>query len=159
MSSELPDPWGEVLSEKGVHSYQDLAEKIGSSKSTAHRLVTGGRTSVKTVQAIADAFFAGDMNRVFRLRGSNLKGYGPWTPPDEVVLLSPKQREAVEAVIAAMVPDEQEGKVRTRRPVRPHKPSDRDRAITAGAAVGHSPKKATTPTTKADPDQVVKKAT
>lgn len=106
MSNELPEPWGSELSEKGVHSYGDLAAGLGISKGTAHRLVTGA-TSPTTVQKMADKYFAGDADRVYELRKSTLRGYGPWNPPESVMLLSPRQRAAIEAVIAAMVPDEQ----------------------------------------------------
>lgn len=110
MSNELPEPWGSKLAPKGVHSYGDLAERLGISKGTAHRLIVGqGEPSVRTVQKVADAFFAGDLSAVYRLRGSMRKGYGPWSPPAEVVLLSPKQRAALEAVIAAMLPSDEAG--------------------------------------------------
>ncbi len=108
MSGELPEPWGSALSGKGVHSYGDLAAGVdGMSESTAHRLVTGGPTSPGTVQAVADAYFGGDANKVWELRGSNLRSFGPWKAPDVVDLLTPKQRAAVEAVIVAMAPEEE----------------------------------------------------
>lgn len=106
MSDELPEPWGSALSGKGIHSYGDLAAAIGGSKSKAHRLVTGGGTSNATIQAVADKFFGGDADRVHELLGSTRKSYGPWTPPDAVHLLTPKQRRALEVVIAAMTPEE-----------------------------------------------------
>lgn len=110
MSNELPDPWGPKLAPKGVHSYGDLAAAVGISKGTAYRLVTGkGSPTVETVQKVADFFFGGDLAAVYELRGSPRRGYGPWEPPAEAVLLTPKQREAVEAVIAAMVPTDEVG--------------------------------------------------
>lgn len=110
MSNELPDPWGPKLAPKGVHSYGDLAAAVGISKGTAYRLVTGkGSPTVETVQKVADYFFGGDLAVVYALRGSPRKGYGPWEPPAEAVLLTPQQREAVEAVIAAMVPADEAG--------------------------------------------------
>lgn len=109
MSNELPEPWGSKFAPKGVHSYGDLAGKVGISKGTAFRLITGGGTSVATVRKVADYFFDGDLDVVYELRGSARKGYGPWSPPDEVILLTPKQRTALEAVIAAMIPDDEAG--------------------------------------------------
>lgn len=98
------------MAPKGVHSYGDLAAAVNISKGTAYRLVTGqGSPTVETVQKVADYFFGGDLAVVYALRGSPRKGYGPWVPPAEAVLLTPKQREAVEAVIAAMVPADEAG--------------------------------------------------
>lgn len=105
MSNELPEPWGSALSPKGVHSYRDLATGLDISTGTAYRLVTG-RTSPRTVQRAADKYFDGDANKVYEMRASTLKGYGPWEPPEAVMLLGPQQRAALEAVIAAMVPEE-----------------------------------------------------
>lgn len=104
MNNELPDPWGAELGERGIHSYRDLAAATGVGHETTRRLVLGGRTSVGTVNRVADKLFGGDRNKVWRMHGKALEDHGDWTLPDEASLLTDKQREAVKAVILAMAP-------------------------------------------------------
>jgi hypothetical protein len=108
VSNELPGEWGELLGPKGIHSYRHIAARVGISAGTAHRLVTGGATSADTVKQVADALFDGDRDLVWRLRGSRRRDHGDWTLPAEASLLTPAQREAVRAVVVAMVPAEHE---------------------------------------------------
>ncbi|MDF1603356.1 hypothetical protein [Nocardioides sp. YIM 152315] len=108
MSNELPGRWGELLAPKGIHSYRDLAAKIGVSHGTAHRLVTGGKTSPETINRAGDALFGGDRNQVLRLRGSARRDYGDWSLPPEASQLTEEQRRAILAVVRAMLPAETE---------------------------------------------------
>lgn len=110
MSKELPGEWGKRLGPKGIHSYRDLAARVGHgiSQGTMHRLVTGKATSADTVNKVADAVFDGDRDLVWRLRGSRRRDYGDWTLPPEASLLTEEQRSAILAVVQAMVPAEQE---------------------------------------------------
>lgn len=107
MSNELPEPWGAELSERGVHSYREFATLVGDGigHETLRRLVTGGKTSVGTVNKVADKVFAGDRDRVWALRGVALQDHGDWELPPEASLLTDHQREAIRAVVKAMVPD------------------------------------------------------
>jgi len=130
VTTELPEPWGAALGEKGVHSYRDLAERIGGSPAKAHRLVRGGGVSDATIQKVADEFFGGDADRVQKLRGSSLKLYGPWKPPDAAHLLNPDQRRALSAFIKAMVPEEAatQVQVNTRRRGKKPQPEEPEQA-------------------------------
>lgn len=104
MSNELPGEWGDTLGPKGVHSYRDVAAKVTISAGTAHRLMTGGPTSVETVNKVADALFDGDRDAVWRLRGSSRKDYGDWALPADASLLDPDQRDAIIRLVQVMVP-------------------------------------------------------
>lgn len=104
MSNELPDPWGAELGERGIHSYRDLAGATGVSAETARRLVVGGRTSVGTVNQVADKLFGGDRNKVWRMHGAAVTDHGDWQLPPEASLLDDRQREAIRAVVLAMAP-------------------------------------------------------
>lgn len=108
MSKDLPGEWGKLLGPKGIHSYRDMAAATGIAAGTMHRLVTGKATSVETVNQVADTFFGGDRDLVWRLRGSRRRDHGDWQLPPESSLLTEAQRNAVLAVIQAMVPGEQE---------------------------------------------------
>ena len=103
----LPEPWRSALEPKGISSRRDLANKAGIAVQTAIRLVNGeGSPSQATVDAVARELFNGDRNRVRELAGLSGHDHGEWRVPDEIALLDPQQRAAVEAVIKAMVPQE-----------------------------------------------------
>lgn len=107
MNAELPEPWGAELSERHIHSYRDFAAAVGDGigHETLRRLVTGGKTSPQTVNKVADKLFGGDRNKVWRLYGVAVEDHGDWTLPPEASLLSSTQRDAVLAVVKAMLPD------------------------------------------------------
>lgn len=115
MSNELPGEWGRRLSPRGIHSYRQMADAVsavtgeGISQGTMHRLVVGKATSAETVNTVADALFGGDRDLVWRLRGSSRQDHGDWSLPADASLLNKDQRNAILAVIRAMVPAEQEG--------------------------------------------------
>jgi hypothetical protein len=101
----LPEPWRSALETKGVRSKRGLATKAGIAPQTAKRLIDGeGRPSAETVAAVADALFAGDRDFVWGLAGLAHADHGDWELPPEASLLDPEQREAVLAVIRAMLP-------------------------------------------------------
>lgn len=104
MSNELPEPWAAELADKGVHSYRDFAAKVGSTHQTMWRLVNG-KTSPSTVNLVADQLFGGDRDKVWELRGVPVRDHGDWSLPDGASLLSEAQREAIKAVVKAMLPD------------------------------------------------------
>lgn len=104
MKTELPEPWATALAPKGIHSYRDFGTAAGIAHETARRLCTGGSTSAATVNKVAEALFAGDSTQVWALYGEPLEDFGPWVLPPEARLLTKEQREAVTAVVMAMVP-------------------------------------------------------
>jgi hypothetical protein len=94
-----------VLELKGVTSKRGLATKVGVSPQTAKRLIDGiGRPAPETVAAVADALFAGDRDRVWELAGFAHRDHGDWVLPPEASLLDEEQREAVVAIVRAMLP-------------------------------------------------------
>jgi hypothetical protein len=110
VSEELPEPWRSALGPKGVHTRRGLATKAGIAPQTAVRLVNGqGTPRPDTIQAVADAFFGGDRNRVRELAGISGRDYGDFKLPPEASLLRPDQRDAVRQVIQAMLPGGAEG--------------------------------------------------
>lgn len=104
MNGELPEPWASELGPKGIHSYRALGRAADVGHETARRLVLGGRTSVGTVNQVADTLFGGDRDKVWSLHGVNVNDHGDWSLPAEASLLTEKQREAIRAVIQAMTP-------------------------------------------------------
>lgn len=103
----LPEPWRSVLERRGIHSKRGLADKAGISPQTAKRLIDGiGRPSVETVQAVADTVFAGDRDYVWRLVGFDVQDHGEFVLPPEASLLDQEQRDAVLAVVRAMLPQD-----------------------------------------------------
>lgn len=114
MTNELPGPWAEHLSPKGIYSYRDFAAAVGIGHETLRRLCTGQATSTETVVTVADKFFNGNATKVWALYGVALQDFGPWELPAEARLLTEEQRKAVRAVVMAMVPKEVRKKTRQR---------------------------------------------
>lgn len=104
MTAELPEPWATELAPKGIHSYRDMGARVGIAHETARRLMTGGKTSAATVEKVAEKLFDGDRTKVWRLYGVAVQDYGPWELPPGASLLTPEQRDAVRAVVHAMLP-------------------------------------------------------
>lgn len=121
MSREpLPDEWRRAAEQKGVRaSIRGIAERAQLSPETVRRLINGAGTSVATVQAVANLLFDGDANRVWELHGSGIVDHGAFDLPDVAVLLDSDQREAVMAVIRAMLPAEVRGGGAGERRARP----------------------------------------
>lgn len=109
MSNELPEPWASELSGKGIHSYRDLGAAAHIAHETARRLCTGGKTSSATVNKVAAQLFDGDSTKVWSLYGAALEDYGPWELPPEATLLRPDQRDAILAIVKAMLPTDRAG--------------------------------------------------
>lgn len=102
---QLPEPWRSALEPKGVTTKRGLATRVGVSPQTAKRLIDGmGRPSPETVAAVADALFNGDRDKVWSLAGLAHTDHGDFQLPAEASLLDPEQREAVLAVVRAMLP-------------------------------------------------------
>lgn len=103
----LREPWRSALEPKGVRSKRGLATKAGISPQTAKRLIDGdGSPSPETVAAVAHALFNGDRTRVWELAGHDRQDHGDWQLPPEASQLNQEQRDAVLAVVRAMLPSE-----------------------------------------------------
>ena len=75
----LPEEWHQGAEAKQVPtSLRGIADHAGVSVSAVSRLIKGQGTSAKTVRAVADLLFDGDVNRVWRLHGSGLEDHGPF---------------------------------------------------------------------------------
>lgn len=101
---DIPEPWRSALERKGIDSIRRLASKAEISPMTASRLVKDQGTSVETVNAVARLVFDNDVELVWRLRGLSVRDLGPFELPVEASLLTDDQREAVVAVVRAMLP-------------------------------------------------------
>lgn len=111
MNQPIPPAWLQAMEARGLGSIRRLATAAGVSPQTIKRMVQGeGDTSERTVEAVADVLFDGDRNQVWQLLGQPARDYTDWELPSEARLLTPKQREAVRAVILSMVdPGAKEG--------------------------------------------------
>lgn len=103
---ELPEPWRSALEPKGISSRRGLSTETGLGPNTAVRLVNGEGTSAATINTVADKLFNGDRNFVWGLYGATVRDHGRWDLPEEASLLTEDQREAVRAVVRAMLPPE-----------------------------------------------------
>jgi transcriptional regulator with XRE-family HTH domain len=96
-----------------MNSLRDLALRSGVAVQTITRLVFGEATSDETVRAVAEALGISE-ERVWELHGQPRPN--PFVLDRSADRLSPTQRAAVKAVIAAMLEPEQPAK--TGRPLR-----------------------------------------
>jgi transcriptional regulator with XRE-family HTH domain len=104
VNQPIPPQWLRVMEARGLSTIRRLAQAAGVSPQTIKRMVQGeGDTSERTIEAVADVLFEGDRNQVWRLLGEAPRDYTDWALPDEARLLTPKQRDAVRAVILSMV--------------------------------------------------------
>ena len=105
---ELPEPWRTAAEQAGVRqSLRGLADAAGVGHPTIKRLIAEGRTSPKTVQAVADAL-AVTVERVEEWAGMEPATGEPWNPPDAARRLSPRARAALTELILAIT-DERGG--------------------------------------------------
>lgn len=105
---ELPEPWRTAAERAGVRqSLRGLAEEAGVGHPTVKRLITGDRTSPKTVMAVAGALRV-DEGTVRSWANIEPPVGEPWAPPEASRLLSPRARAALTELILAIT-DEREG--------------------------------------------------
>jgi len=100
---DVPAPWREAMEKAGTYSRRQLADKAGTGTSTVSDLIYGRKlTSEPTLQAVADAL---------RLPVTTVRGWAaaargehkPFELPPEANRLGRRQREAVLAVVRAML--------------------------------------------------------
>lgn len=105
MRRTVPPEWLAVMEPKGISSGRQLATKSGVSPETIWRMFRGeGHTSHETVAAVADVLFGGDRNRVYELTGSGHRDHGgTFELPPDASRLTPRQRDAVLAVVRSML--------------------------------------------------------
>jgi len=121
---DIPEPWREAMENAGMYSFRDLSQKTGIGTSTVTGLIFGDRgSSEATVQAIADAL---------RLPVTTIREWaavargeiGPFVLPIEANRLGRRQREAILAVVRAMldpaVEDEDQGPITGPEPATVH---------------------------------------
>jgi transcriptional regulator with XRE-family HTH domain len=96
---------------KGISSGRQLATKSGVSPETIWRMFRGeGVVSHETVVAVADVLFGGDRNRVYELAESARRDHGgTFELPPDASRLTPRQRDAVLAVVRSMLDPTEEG--------------------------------------------------
>ena len=101
--TDIPEPWREAMEAAGMYSFRDLSQKTGIGTSTVTGLVFGDRrSSDATMQAVADAL---------RLQVTTIRAWAaaalgeskPFVLPAEANRLSRRERDAVLAVVRAML--------------------------------------------------------
>lgn len=128
MGAELSPEWRQLLSDAMVDNPNALADRIKRqghriSPQTVYRLVYGtGDSSTRTVRLVAEALRV-KPKVIDELAGRTPDG-GDFALPAKAARLTPKQRQAVLAVVMAMLqPDERAGTV-TSLPKHPHPSAD-----------------------------------
>lgn len=117
---DIPEPWREAMVKAGVSSLNRLAQRTGTGVSTLSDLVHGRRrSSERTLEAVADAL---------RLKTTTIRAWAaaalgeekPFVLPAEANRLTRRERDAVLAVVRAMLdPGEEQD---TGAPARPTPP-------------------------------------
>lgn len=126
MRRTVPPKWLAAMEPKGISSGRQLATKSGVSPETIWRMFRGeGDTSPETVAAVADVLFGGDRNRVYELTGSARRDYGgSFELPPDASRLTPRQRDAVLAVVRSMLDPTEEGGGQATEPTPMRPPPD-----------------------------------
>lgn len=96
----IPLDWLPYFQRKNIDSIRALARAVGMHQSTAGRVVHGEKSSRESLRRVAD-YFGLPLGEVQRLRDE--QPTRPFEVPPEADALTPKQREAVRAIILAMV--------------------------------------------------------
>lgn len=108
MSKEWPEPWRGLLEARGIHSRHEFARRADVAVQTIVRLVDGiGEPRQETVTAVAAALSV-EVDVVWQLAGYNRSDHGPFSLPAESSRLTEIQREAILAVVRAMLSPERE---------------------------------------------------
>lgn len=101
---EIPAHWKELLDRRGIPSVRQLANRAGLSQPPVNNLVygDGSRPEEATLAKVAGALGI-PLADVYALAGAPAPHAEVWVPPAEANRMTAKQREAVEAMIRAMV--------------------------------------------------------
>jgi transcriptional regulator with XRE-family HTH domain len=97
---EIPKQWLKLLGKHGIGSARKLAEKMDVGPSTATRLLQGEPVDEDTIDKAA-AVLKTTAAQIRELRGEPPRK--PFHLPEIADLLTPRQRQAVLAVVRAMV--------------------------------------------------------
>lgn len=103
---DIPPQWLPLLEKERIHSARQLADRLGIGPSTATRLLHGEQTSPETIERVA-TLLKEPAAKIRELRGEVV--LPPFRLPVEADQLTPRQRQAVLAVVRAMLdpaPDE-----------------------------------------------------
>lgn len=110
--SDTQSEWDKALAQKGLNQ-SSLAAKAGVSKATVSRMYHGrGRPDAGSVRKVAKVLSDGDVDAVWKLIGTGHADYGDFPIAkiaDDLVLLTPKQRQSLIAIVKAMSDPEGKG--------------------------------------------------
>lgn len=113
VSDTTPNKWTLLFQRAGIASQRDLAARTGVSPATINRLYHEvGRPDAATVQAVANVLTNGDANAVWQVVGTGHFDYGDFpidNIADDLRLLTPKQRQSLQAIVRAMADPEGKG--------------------------------------------------
>lgn len=101
--TDIPEPWKSAMAQWGMHSARDLASKTGIGASTVTGLIYGDRSSSEqTLQAVAAALRV-EVTTVREWASAARGEARPFVLPAEADRLTRREREAVLAVVRAML--------------------------------------------------------
>jgi transcriptional regulator with XRE-family HTH domain len=107
--SSTPEPWKSAMTAKAISSERDLARRTDIAPTTIGAMIRGTRrTSPSNLRKVADVLGV-DVEKVTAWAGQAIAALGPYEPPARSELLSPTQRQALNAVITAMLEGREEG--------------------------------------------------
>lgn len=110
---EIPQPWRDAMENAGAYSIRDLAAKTGTGPTTVSDLLHGRKlSSERTMQAVADAL---------RLPATTIREWAatargeekPFELPPEANRLTRRERDAILAVVRAMLDPGEEATAET----------------------------------------------
>lgn len=111
-SKSEPEDWAAAMERKGISSERHLAREVGVHQTTIGSMLRGTRaTKPVTLRKVADVLGV-DIETVSRWAQQALTSHGPYEPPARTELLSPTQRQALNAVITAMLEGHEDGESR-----------------------------------------------
>jgi hypothetical protein len=82
--------------------YRPLAKRIGMDHTRLRRLIRGGGTSADAIHQVADALRVTPAT-IRELRGEDSVDYEPFILPDDAGRLNDKERDAIRAVVRALI--------------------------------------------------------
>lgn len=100
----IPAHWAEHMDRRGIPSIRQLAQRAGMSQPPIEGVIYGDskNPSERTLGAIAEALDI-PLTDVYWLAGKTVPLAEIWEPPAEANRLTPKQRDALDALIRAIV--------------------------------------------------------
>jgi len=95
----MPAQWKALLEPLGLDDYRRLGKRVGISHETARKIVLGWKTSLRSIQMVADAIGV-SVERIHELRGE--PSWEAWNPPDVSADLTHEERDAINRLISLM---------------------------------------------------------